>query len=466
MLPIRTSVRLFDQFDTTLENSVPGNSARAQRLWKGQKKISIDEKDSSRAKYQKSHFIKKVSNRFNNQHSSAWYEVAIMEFYRLLIPVQPKHRLCSDRLYNYYVRSVAIDNGETFATCSAESNLEQRISNEYYGTASGFRGLGSIDCIGAFILSDQDINNGNYIFDNHNQVYKIDGEIVYIVPFGLADINSIEMKGYQLLDARNEFYLKELNRTLLYFLLLPDDLIRSFGSQYGLTDEQQTVLLYNQFFLRKLFFVTDFPLSSFFKDYINSEEAIHDVDTFTNHLQGFKIVGKKRLLNERPDLQTALLVLRDENDLNWEMLLEVEKARTEMAKVGTVDYMKLARQFKNLGDNDVKPIDIDNILKQLPHSVRDYGTFYNDFRTLLLATEDVKKCIEDAANLLPAGSSSFEIIKNALMGVLFAIISLGTAIYAYGGISMYQQTFFQAKPNLKQEFLDANIEVAVYPKAN
>lgn len=96
-------------------------------------------------------------------------ELLSQEFYRLLIPIQPKTSLAiNTRLNTYYILSEAIPSFRPLPKSHQNSFVK-----------GCYPGLGNI-LVAAILLHEIDLKNGNVGLNNKNQVVKIDGDWCFV----------------------------------------------------------------------------------------------------------------------------------------------------------------------------------------------------------------------------------------------------------------------------------------------
>ena len=381
--------RSFEQFNIQIKDALPGISSGQLRLFFATKKIKFGD-TPTKMKYEKNqYFLKKVED--------STHEVAIMEFYRLLIPQQPKYRSIQDICKDHYVQSKAIQ-GQTVFEMDKPSFLNQ-CSNTHYGTSLGMKGLGAIECISNYILYNIDEHLGNLIIDEHQQLYKIDGEHVYWQPLDVKELQILK-ENFNKLYGVNEIYTHEFNQVLLRFLVLPEILLHAFCQQYHVKDNDKKALLANQIFLRHLVrtkFDLDESFFPQFKGYISSEKALVELKDFIPHLQNFVTAGKNKLLSDHINLSISVIQ-------NFEQLKQSLK---DQLTIGEFTDLQLqpSKRIKN---------------HQLQQQKIRYITLFRP-------------------------------IAEQMSGLILLLMSFGFVLLLYGGMSYYAHQFFVQKKYISQE---------------
>lgn len=260
-----------------------GASVKYGELTYRQKKVMSDD-DPNKPKYQYKHFFKK----YNDLHNPPAREVALMEFFRLMVPRQPKFRYYAEIIDGRkieYVQSKEIPNHK-----------------KYIDNNPIHKGIMEVCFIGVFVLRDQDAALHNHLEDDANWVYRIDG--------GLAgffndthqltkDHNFPEEKIRNFsVQFREEFY-----AALLKFLVCTDSLVDAWSNHYHheetIYSKERNYTIKNDALALKrirhnmLHYLTYRDIKAF----ILSEEAAKIYTQHRSHVADFCVKGKMKLVN-------------------------------------------------------------------------------------------------------------------------------------------------------------------------
>lgn len=438
--------RLFEQFNLKNEDSLPGRSSAQLRLWSATKKVKFGD-HPNKNKYKSQYFLKKVEN--------GRHEVAIMEFYRLLIPSQPKFRLIQDTWHlSNYVQSTAIP-GQP-ALYMEENDFLNKRSITNYGTSTGFKGLGAIECISLLILYTEDTYLGNLIVNDENQLFKIDGKYVYWQPLNLTQLEMLN-NDVKKFNNINEIYSQEFNQVLLRYLVLPEAIMEAFSQKYQLTNENKQTLFSNQIYLRHLSRTLNHQGQSFFHQFINyglSEQAFEDLKRYIPHLNHFITSGKNRLLSH--DIETSVfqnfakLQQCLHNPFSMREFSDLQIQQKEL--IHKLSYIKkeVIQQIQ-----EVSLIDRTGLLK-LKHLCEKFFGQYHDALDYPTMVKKFKKEIEQHIKCFQIHQQTiryitiFRPIDEQLSGLLLLLMSFGLILLAYESISHYAHQFFIKKQYLPE----------------
>lgn len=443
--------RFFEEFNKEYAYDFPGESSHDYRLWIANKKLKYGD-EPNKNKYQKQYFIKKVKYPLQNGK----HEVAIMEFYRLLLPIQPKYRFIQD-IYQLdsYVQSTAIQYGDSVLMLGHNA-LRQQCSPWQYGKTNGLKGLGALECIGKFILDNRDNHLGNLIVDNENQLYKIDGKGVYWQHLSPHHSSSLKNK-FSNLYGRNTAYTKEFNRVLLRFITLPEMILNTFCQNYFVNQEDKIALFANQIFLRHLCQTKIRDDQHFFyqfKEYCCDTEAEEDLEAYVSHLKNFTHSGKMRLFSDLSHIQKQLF--ENLNKIKEGMrrpftLNQFQDLQTQQASLNQ-KLMNIKKEFEN---HTLEFIHIDcNIYFQLnrmcqqfftkTYDILDYKSSARKFKN------EIEKLIEHTKLSQPKMKyvTLYRPIFEQISGLLLLMMTFGFVLLIYGGLSYYAHHFFIKKKGL------------------
>lgn len=289
----------------------------------------------------------------NGYRTSLWYikylgsnrneaiiETLAQEFYRLILPQQPKTRRTisetKTRMFEYHVLSKKIDFDEKFFSISKKGNYinEKKFINIVEGS---IKGLAATQIL-ALWLNEVDFKAGNVGIDRDGRVVKIDGGLSFIklnprfwnlyegknleitqadlealpnlvnyaacnwlqqIQWNLEQKCAIKIKPTKLDKKINKSsqFKNELYQTILCIISLPDKLIQFFTQSYIANPDDIT--RFSDFIItRKKQLKLAAEQIPAFNEYRHSNQAREEMLDFLNYLRTFKTMGKSFLFSE------------------------------------------------------------------------------------------------------------------------------------------------------------------------
>jgi hypothetical protein len=282
--------------------------------------------EASSAKHANIWYAKYVKNK-----SVALYEAMAQEFFRLIIPYQPKTRLSKNKYSDIYILSKGVPDSDSLEKLfmNDPANVKNKLS------AGKYTGLGRIMMLCLF-LQETDAKLGNMLIDKQNRIVKIDGDWCFsgqINPSKFKEkysINSIDIRNLPFLEAfkpynwldifcagkfnskayrtnghtalvshdfnNNPEFRREVNETLLKLLILPHSIIEKFISHFtsntDIADHMHTLLTSRLEAMR-----AEALEEKSFQQYIVSDKAKEYFKVAFEELTKFQPVGKKHLVD-------------------------------------------------------------------------------------------------------------------------------------------------------------------------
>ena len=290
---------------------------------------------------------------FAHKHESNWYakfcddktiagrELVIQEFFRLLLPHQPKTRIAKNDDNEMFILSKEVANAIPLSAMKKEA-LRLGLEN------NSIHGLGNI-LVAALCFNDVDMRLPNLMVDANGQISKIDGDWAlaamrddrFVSEISAEDINTLPRiehhTAYNWLDlveqeTINSAYLTnpdktilspalqtnpgirgEINETMMHLLVLPKDFVNTFISKY-LADpieikEINDELIFTLAQLRKAALK-----NPSFRDYLASPEAQVSLNKFIANITNFKVMSDDYVLENSahpPALHTEFSKLKN-----------------------------------------------------------------------------------------------------------------------------------------------------------
>lgn len=250
-------------------------------------------------------------------------EVIGQEFFRLLIPYQPKTRLLVDNdmygsRHKYYVISKEIPKFKKFHELN-HAVLKKKLLNGTY------KGLGDI-LVASLFLREDDLHSGNIGVDEQGRVVKIDGGFTLESKktvtekdiAALPKLNKTYPKNWigmsvwsrelekSIINTDNEFanamreesdFRREINRMLLRISVLPEELIQKFIQSYEPTSAEEAVIA-NIIKQSQLEIRSAANNNPDFLSYLYSADAKEDLNEYLDYLDTFKTTGKHFLMRD------------------------------------------------------------------------------------------------------------------------------------------------------------------------
>lgn len=244
--------------------------------------------DNTTLKSDTGYFIKSWNG---ETHNFPAREVALLEFFRLMCPWQPKVRFIRSRSksnINGYVCSKEIPNNKP----KADSSLVKHSKE--------------IEFFGIHVLKDRDYaQNNNIMYDNENITYSVDGG--YAGKF--SDSNTFNV--HQRLHEEHKI-------ALLKFMVCPDSLFSAWETQYHVdnTNYSNTTNIHSDASALKkirndlIYILTNKE----FRKYLFSNNANNLYNEQRKHVENFCIQGKVKLITDN-----AILVDMDRRFMQLKM---------------------------------------------------------------------------------------------------------------------------------------------------
>jgi hypothetical protein len=307
-----------------------------------------------------SHAVNKVQKESvtgikREKHKKWWYakiapdkvtalrEVMSQEFFRLIMPNQPKTRLGIDKTGNYYVLSEEIPGTRPM---EGEPGLREKLKS------GAVRGLGTALTVGK-VMNETDAKLGNMLIRPDGSLVKIDGDWCVsalrdpLVFKKGSEITAKDMerlpliqdyRAYNWLDVKmggvlNEKYAlepnhpsllfesdfpqnvgfrREVNEAALKMLILPKEMVIKFFSSY--TNDQTEINLMSKEILGRLEqFRTAMLQNKDFLKFMDSKEATESYVKAHEELLQFKTTKKNSLLTKDP--KDAMVMMQQFSNL-------------------------------------------------------------------------------------------------------------------------------------------------------
>ena len=279
----------------------------------------------------------------SEKHKKNWYrkwcpdkttavrEVIAQEFFRLLLPYQPKTRLAKDEYSNLYVMSKEGNGTVQMSELlkDPKSGLRDKINDGTY------RGLGSVLMINE-CMHETDAKFANMLIDEEGRVIKIDGDWALS---GLRDPNQFSMNyrvepvnieqfpitlpyaPYHWLDvyakkepnmdyfdpdftnetfldfdiAHKDFFRAEMNETILKLITLPAALVKKFVGSYT-NNAEEVELIAGEINHRIVQFRQSALENANFWRYLATDDARRDFKKHMSAMEDFTTSKKNHLL--------------------------------------------------------------------------------------------------------------------------------------------------------------------------
>ena len=292
--------------------------------------------EKPREKHQANWFAKHASDK-----QTAAREVIVQEFYRLLMPYQPKTRIARTTAHDVFVLSKEVAGSKPLNSL-ARDDLRQKLKKHK------IKGMGRVLTTN-LCLNEIDAKVGNMLLDGKGQIIKIDGDWglaalrdptsfsrkfttqdiaalplldsytpynwLDIVQTGTANVD-YALGGKTLFESgfnNDSVFRLEVNETMLQILSLPKDFLRSFVASY-IVDPIEINLLTNELLANQERLRQAALPNKSFQEYLNSSKSIQKLAGTADDLYAFRTIGKKFLLPENIDvvgpLQDARLQLQ------------------------------------------------------------------------------------------------------------------------------------------------------------
>jgi hypothetical protein len=261
-------------------------------------------------------------------------EVIAQEFFRLIMPYQPKTRIAKANTGKTFV----VSKGRKGTTSLGKIPFEENIKafGENYGQTNGYKGLGGVLVI-MLLLNETDAKLGNLLVDTQGRIIKIDGDYCFSklndsrhsqsnsdissndfssLPFvsDYASFNWLDLIRGGELNSRymaeksndllfdqslinNPIFRQEVNEATLKVLALPSELLKQFVSSYT-HSHSETDLLTNELLQRTTQLRQAALENPNFLDYVKSNTSKENLNQFVDELKEFKTMKKHHLLNE------------------------------------------------------------------------------------------------------------------------------------------------------------------------
>lgn len=268
-------------------------------------------------------------------------EVMAQEFFRLLIPGQPKTRIAEDAKGRFWVLSEGVDkNATSLGKISREES--QKAFGEDYGKTNGFKGLGLLQPI-ELVANDTDSKSPNKLVLTDGSIIHIDGDFCFSDlndsrnednkdnPTATSDITASDFAAlpfitnytsFNWLDiymggelnpayaqqdkpkARipeslrdNPIYRDEVNESTFKMMILPNELIVDFFKSYTHSATEKNIIQHE--IIQRISQLRQAALENpNFLEYVQSNKAKEVTNRFIEDLTHFKSMGRKYLLNE------------------------------------------------------------------------------------------------------------------------------------------------------------------------
>jgi hypothetical protein len=279
-------------------------------------------------------YLKKLDNQ---DEINSLLEVVAQEFFRLILPRQPKTRIVINADKNeYFVTSREVTDFRAFENFDPKELNSKILSREFYG-------LGEIVIL-SLLLNENDLNGSNIGVDNSGGIIKIDGgwcftrlsedpnfenknyvitekdlELLPFVldyePYNWLDIVKGEVRYASLIISKelssNVEFRREINDTILKIILLPNTMIETFVLAYY-DDVDVAFMLSLELCWRRDQLLNAALENESFKNYLNSSVTKETLETFCQQLSEFKPARKKLLFGDvRSELTTRFEELQD-----------------------------------------------------------------------------------------------------------------------------------------------------------
>lgn len=303
-------------------------------------KVKKAPRDDSNAdifeKYQWLWYMKKVDDPI-----IAETEVLAQEFFRLLIPWQPKTRLITGEEGTFVISKHVEGFRPLLVKDTAKSPQEKEKAPESKEVVkenpleirskfeSGqYRGLGEIQ-VASLHLNEVDLKYGNVGLDKYNRVVKIDGDWCFAksrygdrYKYNIA-VNAIDYlpfvtpdyQAYNWLDlilkgirkniyikpatvnhelSHNPYYRSDVNFGSLKEFILPESYIKTFVGRI-IKDPQRAALRYDEIISRREALKNSALNSASFREYVQSELAQEQLNEYQTYLMEFQTTGKAKI---------------------------------------------------------------------------------------------------------------------------------------------------------------------------
>jgi hypothetical protein len=292
----------------------------------------------------KVHKTPKPNETVSEKHAAIWFkklcedkkiagrEVVAQEFYRLLMPWQPKTRIARDEDFNLYVLSKGSDNSISLASCDSVVLRNELLSG-------ALKGYGKVS-VASLFLNETDAKPGNMLVDTQGNLLKIDGDwcfsrlrdsrfqdtsaitgedigrlpvVLDYEPYNWIDLyREGTVSSKYLLDpettiisrdlGKSPSFRQEVNEALLNILIMPRELLKTFVKSY-IHDPVEVKLLTREMENRYAQTFSAAMQDPSFKNYLQSAEAEKYLTQCSKLMSEFKTQGKTPLVTNSEGLK-------------------------------------------------------------------------------------------------------------------------------------------------------------------